>query len=78
MASLIAGSESSLSKTNLISLWSRLLDWEIKGMLQTYGILISANHLTIALDDKSCGQGGEMRLEWEGGGVSEYPRNVDL
>lgn len=37
-------------------------------MLQTYGILISANHLTIAHDDRSCGQGGEMWFEWEGGG----------
>lgn len=37
-------------------------------MLQPYGILISANHLTIAHDDRSCGQGGEMWFEWEGGG----------
>lgn len=36
-------------------------------MLQTYGILISANHLTITHDDRSCGQGGEMWFEWEGG-----------
>ena len=37
-------------------------------MLQTYGILISANHLTITHDDRSCGQRGEMWFEWEGGG----------
>lgn len=37
-------------------------------MLQTSGILISANHLTIAHDDRSCGQGGEMWFQWEGGG----------
>lgn len=37
-------------------------------MLQTYGILISANHLTVARDGKSCGQGEEMWFEWEGGG----------
>lgn len=37
-------------------------------MLETYGILISANHLTIAHDDRSCGQGEEMWFEWEGGG----------
>lgn len=53
-------------------------------MLQPYGILISANHLTIAHDDRSCGQGGEMWFEWEGGGGVHlwqlqqwYPRNGD-
>lgn len=39
-------------------------------MLQTCDILISANHLTVAHDDRSCGQGGEMWLGW--GGVGGY------
>lgn len=56
----MAAGESSLSQTNPFPFWVGLLDCEIKGMLQTYGILISANHLTIAHDDRSCGQGGEM------------------
>lgn len=37
-------------------------------MLQTCDILISANHLTVAHDDRSCGQRGEMWLGWGGVG----------
>lgn len=58
-----------MSQFNLISLCVGLLDLEIKEILQTYGILISTNHLTVTQDDGSCGQGGEMWFEWEGGGA---------
>lgn len=67
MVPLLVISGSSLNQINLISLLSRAITPGYQR--HTAGILISANHLTVTHDDRSCGQGGEMWFEQEGVGV---------
>lgn len=66
MVPLLVISGSSLSQINLFPLLSRAIT--PGDQKHATGILISANHLTVTHDDRSCGQGGEMWFEQKGVG----------